>query len=83
MITPRPRLLTTAHLDELRKYARNLWQDAVKLEELWREGQLDHVVKIGEEEKALALKQAWRGSPALMVSDGLFSLGADLINEEN
>ena len=83
MITPRPRLLTTDHLDELKRYASNLWQDAVKLEELWREGQLDHVVKIGKEEKALALQQPWRGSPALMVSDGLFSLGADLINEEN
>lgn len=83
MITPRPRLLTADHLNELRRYARNLWQDAVILEELWREGQLDHLVKVEKEEKMLAFKQAWRGSPALMVSDGLFSLGADLINEEN
>jgi len=80
MISLRPRLLTMDHIGELRQYARNLWQDALKLEELWREGELDHLVQVGPEERALALKQAWRGSPALMVSDGLFSFGADLMN---
>ena len=80
MISLRPRLLTMNHVGELRRYARNLWQDALKLEELWREGELDHLVQVGPEEKELALKQPWRGSPALMVSDGLFSLGADLMN---
>jgi hypothetical protein len=80
MISLRPRLLTRDHIGELRQYARNLWQDALKLEELWREGELDHLVQVGPEEKELALKQPWRGSPALMVSDGLFSFGADLMN---
>ncbi|NIR16865.1 MAG: hypothetical protein GWN86_24275, partial [Desulfobacterales bacterium] len=76
MISLRPRLLTMDHIGELRQYARNLWQDALKLEELWRQGELDHLVQVGAEEKELALKQPWRGSPALMVSDGLFSFGA-------
>lgn len=80
MITLRPRLLTNDHIADLRQYARNLWNDAVKLEKLWREGQLDDVVLISEEEKELALMQPWKGAPALMVSDGLFSLGADLID---
>jgi hypothetical protein len=79
MISLRPRLLTMDHIGELRQYARNLWQDALKLEELWRQGELDHLVQVGDEEKALALKQPWRGSPALMVSDGLFSFEADLM----
>ena len=79
MISLRPRLLTADHMVELRQYAHNLWQDALKLEELWREGELDHLVQVGAEEKELALKQPWRGSPALMVSDGLFSFGADLM----
>ena len=78
----RPRLLTPEHLADLRRYARCLWHDAVKLEEMWRQGQLDDVVHIGEKEKALALSQPWQGSPALMVSDGLFSLGADLSDAE-
>ena len=82
MVNIRPRLLTTDHIVELRQYAQNLWQDALKLEELWREGRLDHLVQIGAEEKELALSQPWRGSPALMVSDGLFSFGADLMSEE-
>jgi len=77
-ITLRPRILTHDHIEELRIYARHLWQDALQLEALWREGKLDHLVKIGTEEKALALQQPWGGSPALMVSDGLFSFGADL-----
>ena len=78
----RPRLLTRDHIADLHRYAANLWQDAVKLEEIWRQGQLDDVIHIGETERALALKQPWRGSPALMVSDGLFSFGADLMDEE-
>jgi hypothetical protein len=77
----RPRILTTHHIKDLRHYADNLWQDAIKLEKLWRGGQLDNVVPIGKEERELALSQPWAGSPALMVSDGLFSLGADLMNE--
>jgi hypothetical protein len=82
MIALRPRILTEEHLAELRCYAENLWKDAIKLEDLWRVGQLDEVVRIGREEKGLAMSQPWRGSPALMVSDGLFSFGADLLNEE-
>ncbi|MFQ5904703.1 MAG: hypothetical protein ACE5JO_13540, partial [Candidatus Binatia bacterium] len=82
MIVLRPRLLTTDHIRDLRKYAHNLWQDATKMEEIWRAGKLDDVVWVAEEGKELALDQPWRGSPALMVSDGLFSFGADLMDEE-
>ena len=78
----RPRILTLDHIRELRQYALNLWQDAVRLEALWRRDQLDDVVQIGQGEKEMALSQPWKGSPALMVSDGLFSFGADPINEE-
>jgi hypothetical protein len=81
MIALRPRLLTVDHIADLKKYAHNLWHDAVRLEELWRAGQLDDVVRVSEEEKELALNQPWRGSPALMVSDGLFSFGAGLMSE--
>jgi hypothetical protein len=77
----RPRLLTRNQVDDLRQYANNLWQDAVTLEKLWRRGQLDDVIRIGELEKEWALSQPWDGSPALMVSDGLFSFGADLLDE--
>jgi hypothetical protein len=70
------------HLAELRRYAHNLWHDAIKLERLWREGRLDDLVRVDAEEKDLALIQPWAGSPALMVSDGLFSFGADLVDEE-
>ena len=82
MILLRPRILTMDHIRELKHYAQNLWRDSIKLEELWREGQLDDIVELEEGEKVLALSQPWRGSPALMVSDGLFSFGADLINSE-
>jgi len=82
MVIPRPRLLTMDHLTELKRYASNLWQDAVKLEDNWRKGQLDEVLNIGEAEKELAMGQPWRGSPALMVSDGLFSFGADLLDKD-
>jgi hypothetical protein len=83
MISLRPRLLTMEHMAALRQYAHNLWQDAIQLEKLWRGGKLDHLVQTGKEENELALMQPWQGSPALMVSDGLFSFGADLMIEEN
>jgi len=79
MVSLRPRILHLDHIADLRCYAQNLWNDAVRLEELWRKGQLDELVMIGEVEKQLAMSQPWRGSPALMVSDGLFSFGAGLI----
>ena len=41
------------------------------------------MVQIGKQEKELALEQPWEGSPALMVSDGLFSFGADVMNPEH
>ncbi len=81
MITLRPRLLTEDHLTDLRQYAHNLWHDAVKLERLWRKGKFADVVRIAKEERELALRQPWQGHPALMVSDGLFSFGADLMGE--
>ena len=80
LITPRPRLLTEDHIKALKRYAHHLWQDATKLEAFWRSGQLDDVVRISKDEKALAMMQPWEGRPALMVSDGLFSFGADLLN---
>jgi hypothetical protein len=81
MVTLRPRLLTTEHLADLERYAANLWKDAVQLEALWRDGRLEDAIPMGEEEEALARSQPWRGSPALMVSDGLFTFGADLLGD--
>lgn len=74
----RPRVLTSDHLEDLKVYARNLWNDSLRLEALWRDGRLNHVATMGDAEKEFAMKQPWQGSPALMVSDGLFSFGADL-----
>jgi hypothetical protein len=82
MVSLRPRLLTMDHVRELKAYALHLWRDAVAMEEIWRNGRLDPVVKISSQERDLAMRQPWGGSPALMVSDGLFSFGADLVNME-
>jgi hypothetical protein len=72
----RPRLLDEAQVGELRLYCENLWADAVKLTNWWREGQLDEFVHITPEEEAIARMAPWTGQVALMASDGLFSFGA-------
>ncbi|MEE9487263.1 MAG: hypothetical protein V3W00_00975 [Candidatus Brocadiales bacterium] len=72
----RPRIITLQHLEELKEYVRDVWQDSITLEKLWREGSLDNVVHLTADEKELALLQPWEGSPALFASDGLFSFGA-------
>ena len=80
--TLRPRILCQNHLASLQKYSANLWSDLLRLEKIWREGKLDHVVQMTEAEAELARMQPWGGSPALIASDGLFSFGADLMNQK-
>jgi hypothetical protein len=62
----------------LQEYSRNLWGDLLKLEKMWQEGKLEHVIQMGENEVEIARMQPWGGSPALIASDGLFSFGAHL-----
>jgi len=76
--TLRPRIITPAHLVSLQEYSVNLWSDLLRLEKLWQEGELDHVVQLGDDEAAIARTQPWGGSPALIAADGLFSFGAHL-----
>ncbi len=76
--TLRPRIITQNHLTFLQEYSVNLWGDLLKLEKMWQEGRLDHVVRLGKGEAEIARMQPWGGSPALIASDGLFSFGAHL-----
>jgi hypothetical protein len=81
-ITFRPRIVTQNHLVALQEYSANLWSDLLKLEKLWIEGKLDHVVELDDDQAEIARLQPWGGSQALIASDGLFSFGADLTNEK-
>jgi len=54
------------------KICTDLWSDCLSLEKMWLEGELDGIVKIEEEELEIARLQPWRGSPAIIASDGLF-----------
>jgi len=73
--TLRPRLITPAHLKQLKRYASNLWKDAVMLEKLWIKGKLNKHVQITSEEEEIARMSPWRGGPAIIASDGLFNFG--------
>jgi hypothetical protein len=79
-ITLRPRIIAECQLASLHEYSANLWNDSLTLEKMWRAGELDHVVRLGEGEVEIARMQPWGGSPALIASDGLFSFGAHLRN---
>ncbi len=72
MSTLRPRIITPAHIEQLKEYAKNLWQDALILDGLWLKGELSKYVQISEEEEAIARLSPWQGNPALIASDGLF-----------
>ncbi|UCG12990.1 MAG: hypothetical protein JSU72_00375 [Deltaproteobacteria bacterium] len=71
----RPRLVNETQVQALRVYCDNLWADAIKLADWWSEGKLDEFVHISPEEEAIARMAPWKGQPALMASDGLFSFG--------
>ena len=81
-ITLRPRIITRNHLVALQEYSADLWGDLLKLEKLWIEGKLDHVVQLDDDQAEICRMQPWGGSQALIASDGLFSFGADLANEK-
>jgi hypothetical protein len=72
-IALRPRLLTPGHLVSLERYCSALWDDCLTLERMWRSGELDHLIRIEEEELEIARMQPWQGGPAIIASDGLFS----------
>ena len=75
-IALRPRLLTLEQVEALSAYCAAMWSDCLTLEKMWQDGELDTVVKIEEEELAIARLQPWGGSPAIIASDGLFGFGA-------
>lgn len=75
-IALRPRVVTERQLAALVDYSRGVWLDSLELERMWLAGELDAVVKIEEEELAIARLQPWGGSPAIIAADGLFGFGA-------
>lgn len=73
----RPRVIDQKQVKELIEYAENLYQDILVLENLWREGKLEDIIKITDREKEIAKMQPRKG-PAMLASDGLFDFGAGL-----
>jgi hypothetical protein len=71
----RPRVLTTRHLEILQSYCTDLWNDCLTLEKMWLAGELNSIIRIEQEELAIARLQPWGGSPAIIASDGLFNFG--------
>jgi hypothetical protein len=72
----RPRLITLEQMDALERYCRKIWKDCLILEKMWYEGALDHIISIEPEELKIARSQPWKGSAAIIASDGIFSFGA-------
>jgi hypothetical protein len=75
-IALRPRLITSAQIEALRRYGQKLWDDCQTLEKMWLAGELDEFVNIEEEELEIARMNPWGGSAAIIASDGLFDFGA-------
>jgi len=76
-IALRPRLITMEQMKAVMDYGNKLWADCLVLEQMWRQGELNEIIKIEEEELEIARMQPWEGSPAIIASDGLFNFGAD------
>ena len=76
-IALRPRVITEAQMKAVMDYGNKLWSDCLVLEKMWLQGELDEIVKIEEEELEIARMQPWKGSPAIIASDGLFNFGAE------
>lgn len=77
-IALRPRIITARQLSDLEIYCRAMWDDSVKLEQMWLAGELDNYIDIEPEELEIARMQPWQGGPAIFAADGLFGFGAQL-----
>ncbi|MGD8961736.1 MAG: hypothetical protein PVH43_04445 [Desulfobacterales bacterium] len=77
----RPRVITRDQLKAVADYGHKLWADCLLLEKMWLAGELDELVKIEQEELDIARLQPWKGSAAIIASDGLFNFGAAPISE--
>ena len=78
----RPRIITMQQIEALNSYCSQIWSDCLTLEKMWVAGDLDHLISLEPEELEIARSQPWRGSPAILASDGIFSFGAHQ-NEEH
>ena len=76
-IALRPRVITTRQIEALKDYCRKMWEDCLTLEKMWHSGQLEHFINIEEEELEIARMNPWKGSAAIIASDGLFGFGAE------
>jgi hypothetical protein len=77
-IALRPRILKNKQLVALQRYCNQMWQDCLTLEQMWFEGALDDIIKIEDAELEIARMDPWKGSPAIIASDGLFNFGANV-----
>jgi hypothetical protein len=75
-IALRPRIITTKQIAALKAYCAAMWSDCLMMEKMWQSGEFDSIVKIEEEELEIARMQPWKGSPAIIASDGLFNFGS-------
>jgi hypothetical protein len=76
-IALRPRVITAGQVEALKSYGKKMWADCLKLEKMWLAGQLNELIRIEEEELAIARLNPWHGSAAVIASDGLFGFGAE------
>lgn len=77
-IALRPRLITMDQIRALQNYCAGIWTDCLTLEQMWMAGELEVKMSIEPEELEIINSQPWRGSPAILASDGLFSFGAHI-----
>jgi hypothetical protein len=73
-----PRIISQAQVVKLTNYCGKLWQDFLVLEQLWYDNVINQAIKfeIDPEELEIARMQPWKGGPAFLSSDGLFSFGS-------
>jgi hypothetical protein len=61
-IALRPRIITGQQLADLKTYCRAMWDDSIKLEQMWHAGELDEYIDIEEEELEIARLQPWQAA---------------------
>ena len=75
-IALRPRIITLQQIESLDTYCSHIWRDCLTLEKLWQAGDLNHLISLDPDELQIAQSQPWKGSAAILASDGIFSFGA-------
>lgn len=72
-----PKIVSQNYVNQLKEYSKNLWYDALLLENLYTQSGLDKYIRVSTEQKTLIKSMPWQRNPAILQIEGSFNISED------